>query len=269
MLYNRKVYKLICITNMMEMTPDLAELCGIHAGDGYMRLREKGKGEVDISGSLEEKEYYDDFVIPLFNKVFDLNLCGKKFSRGTYGLICYDDEVRDILLNSGFPSGKKSKIVRVPKIILESENREICSAFLRGLFDTDGNLYFSRRRSGKYIDFKKKNNYYPVISFVTISSFLASEIVYLLRFVGFEKINLYEYQPKLSKRGYIEQTRYNVVLYGRKNLSLFFEKIGSKNPIKLSRYLVWKKFGYCPPCTTFQQRQDLLNGRIDINSLGS
>ncbi len=37
---------------MVEITPEIAEICGIHAGDGYLRLRERGKGEVDISGHL-------------------------------------------------------------------------------------------------------------------------------------------------------------------------------------------------------------------------
>lgn len=268
MIDNRKVYKLICITNIMvDMTPELAEICGIHAGDGYMRVRGKNWGEVDVSGDLEEREYYNNHVIPLFNEVFGLNICGKEFSRGSYGFICYNDNVRNILLNFGFPSGRKSGIVRVPKMIMECKSQKICGAFLRGLFDTDGNVYFSRRNSGKYTDFKKKNNYYPVISFATISSFLANEIVCLLRFIGFEKVNLYESQPKPSKRGYVEQTRYDVVLYGRKNLSLFFEKIGSKNPIKLSRFMVWEKYGYCPPHTTLQQRQDLLNDKLDIKSL--
>ena len=46
---------------MVEMTPELAEICGLHAGDGYMRVREDGKGEVSISGSYGEKEYYDNF----------------------------------------------------------------------------------------------------------------------------------------------------------------------------------------------------------------
>ena len=54
----------------INISPELAEICGIHAGDGYLRVRERNKGEVDISRALEEKEYYDNHVIPLFNKVF-------------------------------------------------------------------------------------------------------------------------------------------------------------------------------------------------------
>ena len=38
-----------------NLSQDLAEIAGIHAGDGYMRLRGKNKGEVDISGNIEEK----------------------------------------------------------------------------------------------------------------------------------------------------------------------------------------------------------------------
>jgi len=43
-----------------------------------MRLRGK-KGEIDISGHLEEKEYYDDHVVPLFNDCLDLNLNARFF----------------------------------------------------------------------------------------------------------------------------------------------------------------------------------------------
>ena len=62
---------------MMEISLELAEICGIHAGDGYLRNR-GNKIELDITGNLEEKEYYDEHVIPLFNKFFGLNLIAKQ-----------------------------------------------------------------------------------------------------------------------------------------------------------------------------------------------
>ena len=50
---------------------NLAEICGIHAGDGYLRGGEgNSRWELDISGSVEEKEYYDLHVKRLFEKVF-------------------------------------------------------------------------------------------------------------------------------------------------------------------------------------------------------
>ena len=53
----------------MKITPELAEIFGIHVGDGYLRYHGRTK-ELDISGSYEEKSYYDNHMIPLFNKTF-------------------------------------------------------------------------------------------------------------------------------------------------------------------------------------------------------
>ena len=52
-------------------------------------------------------------------------------------------------------------------------------------------------------------------------------------------------------------------------MSTWMKLIGTKNLVKLSRYLVWKKFRFCPPHTTLQQREDILNEKLDINSIGS
>ena len=52
-----------------DFSPDIAEICGIHAGDGYLR-NEGYQRELDISGNIDEKEYYDSHVVPLFERVF-------------------------------------------------------------------------------------------------------------------------------------------------------------------------------------------------------
>lgn len=51
----------------IKINIELAEICGIHVGDGYLR-NDGRRREFDISGSIEEKEYYDWHVIPLFKK---------------------------------------------------------------------------------------------------------------------------------------------------------------------------------------------------------
>jgi hypothetical protein len=77
----------------MKLTPELAEAIWIHTGDGYLRYIGARK-ELDISGGYEEKTYYDDHVIPLFNQVFNLNLKEKFFpSRNTYGFVIRDKKV--------------------------------------------------------------------------------------------------------------------------------------------------------------------------------
>jgi hypothetical protein len=51
-------------------------------------------------------------------------------------------------------------------------------------------------------------------------------------------------------------------------LNQWMKLIGTKNPVKLSRYLIWKKHGFCPTNTNFQQREDILKGKLDIYSIG-
>ena len=246
---------------MLEMTPELAEICGIHAGDGYFRVRERGKGEVDISGHLEEKGYYDNHVIPLFNKIFNLDIKGKSFSRGSYGFVSYRNEIRDALINLGFPKGAKSKTVKVPQQILESHDFKIYGAFLRGLFDTDGNLYFKKSYVGTN-HFNKNHNFYPIIHLTTISKFLAEDIIKILHEMEI-LFNYYMYDPKKKN----ENRVYLVTINGIRGLDRWMESVGMKNPVKLTRYLIWKKFGFCPPNTTLKQREDILNGKLDIYSI--
>lgn len=244
---------------MISLTPDLAEICGIHAGDGYMRTRERNKGEIDISGNVEEKEYYDNHVIPIFNKIFNLNIKGRLFSRGTYGFVCYIKKVRDKFLEMGFPDGKKSLIVRVPKLILNSKDNILYAIFLRGLLDTDGHIGFIKRNSGKYCKFKMNHNYYPMIYLNTISKQLAKDSSYMLNFLDINHfINIYN--PKKIN----EHKRYSIIINGVKRLEKWMKLIGSKNPVKYSRYLIWKKFGFCPTHTTLAQRKDILSKKSPI-----
>ena len=55
---------------------------------------------------------------------------------------------------------------------------------------------------------------------------------------------------------------------GNELLLKFFKKIGSKNSVKLSRFKIWEKFGFCPPHTTLKQREDILNDKLDIYNKG-
>lgn len=73
------------------------------------------------------------------------------------------------------------------------------------------------------------------------------------------------FQPKNLKENY----RYTIILSGVINLERWMKLIGIKNPVKLTRYLVWKKFGFCPPHTNLQQRKDILNGKLNIYNIGS
>lgn len=247
---------------MVDISREFAEICGIHAGDGYMRCRERNKGEVQICGSLEEKDYYDNHVIPLFNNFFNLNIKGKIFSSKTYGFICYEKVIRDLLLMAGFPAGKKSLSVEVPAIILNSKNREFFCGFLRGIFDTDGNLSFRKSYAG-INKFNRKYNHYPTIKITTVSKLLAEGIIKMLNELDFIFL-YYNRDPKKES----ESRKYIISISGIDGLEKWMQLVGIKNKVSLTRYLIWKRFGFCPTNTNLKQREGILNGEIDIHNIG-
>ena len=226
------------------MNKYLAEIGGIHAGDGYLRYNKK-YNELDISGSLEEKEYYDKHISFLFQKAFNLKIKTRYFpSRNTYGFTTTNRNVIKNLQNLGFPSGKKSTIVKIPDEILK--NKFLVRYFLRGYFDTDGCLTFGKKY-GTCSKFKKTRHCYPRLIFTTVSKPLAKDLEKIFERLSFNALK-YEYKPKILT----ENLKIKFFINGANNLKLWLKLIGIGNPTKYSRYLIWKKYGFCPPNTNQQ-----------------
>jgi len=239
---------------------ELAEICGIHAGDGYLRNDGQRK-ELDISGNYDEQEYYDNHVIPLFNKAFDLNISGRFFpSRNTYGFVIRDLKVIKFMHHIiGFPYGDKSLIVDVPDFI--KKDASLIPYFLRGYFDTDGCLTFSKKY-GPYTNFKRTRHGYPRLCFSTVSFNLSNSLQAIFNSIKFNFTD-YAYKPKRPT----ENLRYRIDISGEAMLRKWLGLIGMKNQSKYSRFLVWEKLRFCPPGTTFEQRQNILKGEMNPESL--
>ena len=241
----------------MQLTKEIAEIAGIHAGDGYLRYLGKRK-ELDISGNIEEKEYYDNHISKLFQESFNIKINNKFFkSRNTYGFVLRDKKVINLLKKLNFSSGKKTLIVSCPEKILKSKNKQIIIAF----FDTDGSLSFDKKIYNKS-KFKKTRHYYPRLLFSSTSKKLAKDFYKLLIKLEF-KPKFYIRTSKKEK----ENIKYIIQLTGDNNLKKWIKEIKIKNPSKLSRYQIWEKFGFCPPKTTYKQRTQILKGRINPDSL--
>ena len=236
----------------MKITPELSEISGIHSGDGHLRRNK----ELEISGSFEEKGYYDNRVIPLFNRFFKLSIKGRFFpSKGTYGFWVSSCEIGKTLMELGFPSGNKTKTVKVPSIILNSNDSSIRRSFLRGLFDTDGCISFNKRIYDKN-HFKKTKHFYPTVIIEGVSKNLIEEVDLLCKKEGF-KSRLYIHTPKKKT----ESIRYKLQMPGKKSLLDWIEKISPKNQVKVSRYEIWNKFGHCPSKKTYKERLEILKSQ--------
>jgi intein/homing endonuclease len=235
-----------------NVSGDLAEICGIHAGDGYLRNDGK-RAELDISGNTEEKEYYDKHVIPLFNRTFKIKIKGRFFySRNTYGFVIRNKNIVKILNEIGFPYGKKTYTVKIPSIITKSNDTNLFKRFLRGLFDTDGCLTFDKEH--------KKIHYYPRIIIPTTSFSLFKGICFLLNKIEIP-YNIQFYRSKNPK----EKISYRIWIRGKERLEKWMKLIDIKNTSKSSRYLVWKKYGFCPPNTTLKQRKEIIYNNLSPN----
>jgi len=233
------------------MDGDLAELLGIHIGDGCIS-KNKRYSEYYLGGDIkEEKEYHDKWVSSLFNKKVMIPLLNKKINYkehpkvGVYGFYIFNDKIVNFFEKQGMCVGTKIG-VRVPKDIIKSKKFSL--RFLRGLFDTDGNIYFDKNRSCK-----NPINNRPLIKIDSVSKGLIDDVFIMIKKLGLNPRLKNPYQGKRDKNKV-----HTVVLYRNKDIDYYINEIGFKNPKHYTKWQVFKKLGYCLPKTTLSQRRDIL-----------
>ncbi len=221
------------------MDRTLAELSGIILGDGHIHTKHN---LITIVGGLEDLEYYNKRVNPLFYELF--NQKGKirrRKDRNAYYLMIYSKSIFNVFLNVGLSRGSKIN-AKVPEIILQ--DKKLATNFIRGLFDTDGCLKFSKQT--------KDINYYPRVQIALRKSQLAEELVQLFRLLNFPY-------------GCWQDTKSGLIYYqisGRLNVKKWFKEISPQNPVHVSKYQFWKMFGYYIPKSTLKYRKRKLKTKI-------
>jgi len=239
------------------VTPELAELFGAYVGDGTMS-KMNGKGALlSIAAGREEEEWLNH-VANLFEQIFNYrpkvlwNSNVYKIQIGVNGICEFFKEV-------GFPAGEKGLTVRVPKIVIETDDEIIYKSFLRGYSDADGCLCFERNPLGRYTLFKKTYHYYPRILLTSISKdLIVTDIKQILETIGL-RYNTREILPRRKN----EHKSYVATVAGAAQIKLWMKEVGSFNPVHVSKYNVWEKFGFCPTKTTLDQRRAMLSGELD------
>ena len=240
---------------------NVEEFLGWHTGDGCISVNNR-YSEYTLTGDItEEYPFYKNIVVPAFNEIFKIHLKRpvelKRYkSVGVCGIYVFNkDFVTMLQQNFGLISGKKISI-KIPHNI-ETESQKI--NFLRGLYDTDGSIYFCKsnyktKRESLYTMF----HYAPKIKIAGISRILIEQVYELLCGLDFSP----RIQKSIQQRKN-EYSMHSVVLDRRKDVLKWLENIGFRNMKHLTKAQIWRKFGFCPPYTTLQERLKILNGTLN------
>lgn len=227
--------------NSFKIDENLAEFYGILIGDGCIsKFKHQGKIHYAIridGNSLTDIQYYNNYLKSLIKRIINREIRVKFRKVGNCIFIMFEYKDFAIFLNSyvGFPFGKKGEVSINQEFM---KNQQYLIATLRGLFDTDGCLYFTKNNS--------KNRSYPIIELSTHSKSLLNQLYWVL--------------SKLQFRVKISHFKDSVKLHGKDNLIKFMQLIGTNHPDKLSKFYYWKKFGHCPRIDelNFEKRMEKL-----------
>lgn len=236
----------------------IAELVGLSFGDGSLtRRKDSGVLRFQLRGDVnEDREHYQTYIIPLFNTYISQPLLNKnvptiesKPPYASFGIAIQNNIVGEFLSQLGIPIGKKEEL-RIPSWIKEDRNYLI--NFIRGVFDTDGSIFCKRNYSIK----NNQKHTQIKLKIVTVSKHLAFELKESLDLLSIK--NYIKVQHKKT-----EKDAYHVEVSAGINVEKWFQIIGSNNPKHITKFLVWKKFGFCPPRTNLKQRQSFLSGELN------
>lgn len=239
-----------------ELNSNLAYLLGVHLGDGTMNHYGKYYYSFEYTGHLvDEYEFYTIYFLNLFKKLFNKKLRHYDVLREKRNCVrlCTQSKAIFTFLTEviGLKAGPKTK-TPIPEIILNSDY--ICD-FLRGFADADFCLTFKKRH--------KKLHYYPVITLSTNNNILCNQLKSLFINLGFKL----SFTPNFPKKRYNKYYTSNQIdIGGKKQLELWIKLIGFNSRKHLTKYLVWKKYGFCPPNTTLPEREAILKNEINLFS---
>jgi len=180
---------------------NLAEILGILNGDGHVS---KFKHEICVVGDLKEKDYFDHLK-KLFEKKFKLAFTLRKEDHA-FKLRCYSKDLSNLLVSEyRLPKGNKMGKLKIPKQVFASE--VFIKGYIRGLYDTDGSLYFRRKNE-------------PVIQITSADPLFLKEVHKALSLLGFS----------------VSKGNQRIFIYKKEQIKRFFSDIKPANSKHLKKY---------------------------------
>lgn len=185
---------------MPSYSTELAEAIGIILGDGAI-----SNHQIRISLDLHRDREYAEFVTDLMGKVFGEHPSYReREADNTIALRISGIGLVEMLEKIGMQRGDKIEHqASFPQWI--RENLLYSTACVRGLFDTDGGLYFHKKEKRSYLGW----------CFASFSEPLLFDVLNTLQKLGFN----------VKKAG-----AHKLYMYSLKNISRYFEVVGSHNP---------------------------------------
>jgi len=111
----------------MDITPELAELFGVYAGDGSMSARRDGRPSLAIAACKDKKEWLSH-VANLFEQVF--SYCLKvRWESNVYKIQIRTCRICDFFRSAGFPIGKKALTVRLHRPFSRPKTKAFAKRF--------------------------------------------------------------------------------------------------------------------------------------------
>ena len=200
---------------------DVAELLGLHAGDGYISC-----GVWGIRCNLQD-ENMAQRIIHLARNVLGVEPC-VRIRENTFEIRSGQGQVVRFFRKYGFIEGKKAYIVQVPDQITCTNDLKVIEAFLRGLFSSDGSFSFQKRDQS------------PRIDLVVRSRLLRDQFVELATKVGF---SFNKCDAMRIKKGFTMKsagTFFNANLTSRDNVLRWMTEVGTLCDTHTKKFGLWQ-----------------------------
>ncbi|MFH1967859.1 MAG: hypothetical protein ABIJ84_00545 [bacterium] len=208
--YNPKIISFVKPFKKPKYSETLAEFVGIVLGDGSV-----GKKQIEITLHYLDDKEYGEFVSSMVKNLFDVHVgrcLDKKYSVNRF-IISRSRLIDFCVKKLGLKIGNKIKQqVDIPDWVKNKESYSI--ACVRGLFDTDGSVFYHRYKvNGKTYVYRK-------LAFTSYSEPLKKSYFTIMKKVGLN--------PRLVGK--------DVRFDGIEEIKKYFNIIGSHNPKHLKRY---------------------------------
>lgn len=187
-----------------EMSSELAEIVGIHFGDGNMNKSPNFTYRLLITCNLREIQYAHQ-IVKLFKKTFNLTLnISERPRKNCIYLYAYSKTLCEFFHHQLKISYGSKNNLKIPNYVLDKD--EFLRPFLRGIFDTDGCFTVQ----------KDKGYHYKLIKICTKWKCFALDIKN-----GFKRLKIDSYICW-------KKTGYDVTIRRVRSYNRFISLIGSK-----------------------------------------